>query len=224
MRWDLLLLFRHGMAGVSLGLAVVYGLVLYYFRDAVTEEVIVLLVFSDPVMMGFIFIGAIVLLEKDAGTFQALIVNPLKTWQYLISKAICLTFLALPVVFAIMAVSVAPVGNLFSLIAGVLLTSVFFVFIGFSGAARVSTFNQYIIVVPVLLLPLCLPLLTLVMGRHSFLWYLVPTQAALDLMLRSFGPIQGIPTILLTAYLSLWILAAYIIAEYSFNKYIKLKP
>ncbi len=52
-------------------------------------------------MLGFIFIGVMVLYEKGQHTLQALSVCPIKFENYIWSKVISLTILALPICFGI---------------------------------------------------------------------------------------------------------------------------
>ena len=220
MRWDMVLLYRQGLVWVSLFIATLYGISLYYFKEVMPVEVVVLLIFSDPVMVGFIFIGAVTLLEKEANTFQALIVNPLKQWQYLWSKALCLTIVAFPITIVMVWAVGFSLQNMVLLLPGVGLTSVFFVFLGFAGAARVHTFNQYIIVIPIFLLPLCVPLVQL-LGVYPGDWiFIVPTQASIELIRGAFVYLSSPILLYSILYLLFSTGMAYLYARYSFEKYI----
>ena len=220
MRWDFLLLYRHGLVWVSLFIALLYGTILFYFRGLTSLEMVTLLIFSDPVMMGFIFIGAITMLEKDAGTFQAIIVSPLRVWQYLWSKALCLTLVAMPLSMVMVVASGHGFEYAYYLLPGVGLSSVFFVFLGFSGAARVFTFNQYIIIIPLFLLPLCFPLVQLA-GINPGDWiYLIPTQASITIIQGMFIKTPAYLMASAITYLLFCTLLAFLYARHSFKKYI----
>lgn len=65
------------------------------FRDALAP----LLLFSDPALIGLVFIGVLIFVAKDEGALRAYLVTPGRTWEYLLSKALGLATLA--VLFAL---------------------------------------------------------------------------------------------------------------------------
>lgn len=59
LKWDLLLLVKYGILPVAIGIGAMYIALIYLF--ALPPQIIVFLIFSDPSMMGFVFIGVMVL-------------------------------------------------------------------------------------------------------------------------------------------------------------------
>lgn len=112
--------------------------------------------------------------------------------------------------------------NLFHLFTAVLLTSVLFVFIGFIGVANIRTFNQYILIIPLYLLPLFLPLLNYVGITNCYLFYILPTQAAVFLFEAAIRPVSTGQYIYAVLWLPLSIYFTYRIALYRFNKFIRI--
>jgi fluoroquinolone transport system permease protein len=182
------------------------------------DEVLVLIIFSDPVMIGFIFVAALVLFEKGSGTINALIVTPLRKTEYLISKVISLGIIA-----TVCSLVVAMTGhgwrmNYFLFIYGVVFTSSIFTLIGFIGVSRVRSMNQFVIIIPVFLVPFILPLLNFFNLTDSWILYLIPTQAFLDLL---WAAMHGLPPgriIFALIYLPLWLGLAYYFALRAFDR------
>lgn len=218
--WDLKLQARNGILTVAVFIAVFYTAFFLLLGLRGKDNVLIALIFSDPTFLGFIFIGVLVLFEKSANTLQALVVTPVKIWQYLFSKAISLTLINSIICFAMVFASHGFQFNYFWFSVAVLLSSVFFIFLGFIGVAKVKTFNQYIIVIPLFIAPLSLPYLYLFGVSDSWLLYILPTQGALLLFLGAFEKIVLADAVYAVSYLILFIWIAYRIAKQLFLKHI----
>lgn len=215
-KWDLLLLYRQNLIFVALFIAAAYTAILLYFRHLQLQELVVGLIFSDPVMLGFIFIGVLILFEKDGNILQAINVTPVKKWQYLWSKAVSLTVVALPIAIVMQYAGYS--GNIqpvFMIIA-VVLTSLLFVFLGVIGAVKVKTFNQYILIFPLFLMPMLLPLLDYFNVFSSNLFYLIPTHATLLLMKASVSEVTFFDMAYSIVFLVLSVVTAYFVARNTF--------
>lgn len=72
----------------------VYILLIYFLKDfGNLDKFTTLLIYNDPAIIGFIFIGVSIILEKDQGLLPALFVTPLNHHIYLISRIITLSIL-----------------------------------------------------------------------------------------------------------------------------------
>ncbi|WP_437300184.1 ABC transporter permease [Sorangium sp. So ce426] len=218
--WDLKLQARYNIVAVACVVTALYILLFRALPAAGTEEILVLLLYTDPSMLGFMFIGALVLFEKDANILRAITVTPLRRWQYLWSKAISLTLIAVPASVVMALAAGGAVANWGFLILAIVLSSLLFVMLGFTGVARVTTFNQYIIVVPLFLAPLCLPLLGLFGVMDAFWFYIIPSQASLILFEAAFRAVSPAKLAYAALYLALWIGIAYAAAARSFEVHI----
>lgn len=168
---------------MAIGIGALYIALIYILN--IPPNIIALLIFSDPSMMGFIFIGVMVLFEKQAGTSSALVVTPLRPWQYLLSKSVSLTIPAL-IVSITMTYASRESANLLLVIVAVFLTSVLFLLLGFIGAQRVRTFNQYILIIPMFIAPFCIPIIDYFGLWESPLMWIIPTQSSLILLKAAF--------------------------------------
>jgi fluoroquinolone transport system permease protein len=218
--WDLKLQVRNSILTVAVFIAVFYTAIFLLLGLRGKDDVLIALIFSDPTFMGFIFTGVLVLFEKSANTLQALVVTPVKIWQYLFSKAISLTVISSIICFAMVFASHGFHFNYFWFIIATFLSSVLFIFLGFIGATKVKTFNQYIIVIPLFIAPLSLPYLYFFGVSDSWLFYILPTQGALILFRGAFEKIALGDSIYALAYLSLSIWIAYRISKHLFLKHI----
>jgi fluoroquinolone transport system permease protein len=187
LKWDLILLVKYGILPVATGIGALYIVLIYLLN--IPNNIVALLIFSDPSMMGFIFIGVMVLFEKQAGTSSVLVVTPLQPWQYLLSKSISLSIPAVIVALSMVLASQSG-GSYVIVTVAVVLTSILFLLLGFVGAQRVKTFNQYILIIPMFLAPFCIPLVDYFGLWQSHLMWIIPTHSSLKLLSGAFGDIK----------------------------------
>ena len=218
--WDLRLQVKYQILTVA---AIVTALYIALFKLLVREEfdeLLILLIFTDPAMLGFIFIGALVLFEKSSNTLDALVVTPLRMQEYLISKAISLSIIA-TVCALLMAIAGHGINfNYLPFIYSVLMTSAIVTLLGFYGASRINSFNQYFILIPIFLTPLALPLLNLFGITDSLFLYALPTQATLNLLRASFHPIPAGDMLYSLTFLPLFLVLSYFLAAHAFKRHI----
>jgi fluoroquinolone transport system permease protein len=218
--WDLRLQVRYQIVTVAAIVTLLYVGIFRALPAARSDTLLILLVFSDPSMLGFIFIGALVLFERGANTLQAVVTTPLSSSQYLWSKALSLTLIAVPSGFAMVLAAHGPGFNFLALLAALTLTSLLFVFLGFVGVARVRTVNEYLLIVPVFFLPLVLPVLGL-LGIETRAFYAIPSQASLILFQASFEPRPAGEIVYAVSFLLAALAAAFSWALRSFARYVR---
>lgn len=218
--WDLRLAVKYNIVAVALLVTAVYTVLFRMLSFNYKDDFLIILIFSDPVMLGFVFIGVLVLFEKGANTLQAVVVTPLRAWQYLWSKTISLTLIATACSFVLALVGHGWKLNYVYLALAVLLSSALFVLIGFVGVARVSTFNQYIIIVPLFLAPMALPFLNFFEVTNTYWFYLIPSQASLILFRATFKSGETPEIAYAVLYLGMWLASAYFVARKSFAVHI----
>ncbi len=221
---DLVLIIRNKILLVAVVITALYTGILQVLPEENFTMIVTTLIFTDPVMLGFMFIGVMVLFEKSGNTLQAMSVSPVRPAEYLWSKATALTLIALA---AGLIMAVAGVGVRFHaghLVAAIVFSSLLFVFVGFVGVSKVNTFNQYFIIIPLFMVPGFLPFLNYFGITDTWLLHFIPTQAALILFTAAFGE-SGAVTIHETIYafiylpLSIWL--AFLWAQSHWNKIIE---
>lgn len=218
--WDLKLQIRNNILTVAIVIAVLYTSIFLLLNLKGYDDILAALIFSDPAVMGFLFIGVLVLFEKNANTLEALVVTPAKIWHYLFAKAISLSIIALIICFAMVFAGHGFNLNYGYFILAALLSSILYILIGFIGVARVNSFNQYIIIIPLFLTPIFLPYLNFFNVTDTYLFYIIPTQASLLLFKAAFSEIGVFDIIYSISYLIVCIYISYRLAKKQFIKYI----
>ena len=103
LRWDLRFQARYGFFLLYGFLTIFYTMVLFAIPQSWKEKAAAILIFSDPAAMGLFFMGAIVLLEKSQKVTSYFAITPLKAAEYVWSKVLSLSAIALVVATALAA-------------------------------------------------------------------------------------------------------------------------
>ena len=199
---DIKFQINHGFYIIYTILTLIYIIVIRQLPDEYKMLIVPLIVFSDPSLLGFFFIGGIVMLEKEQGVLDYLIVTPLRTKEYLLAKVLSLTTLATIAGFCITITSSSKSVNYFLLLIGILLTSIFFTLYGFIVAANCNTINQYFINMIPYMLIIILPCFSLFFDyKYFFLFNIFPSVSGLNVILGAFNGLSIIEGILYGIYL-----------------------
>lgn len=206
-KWDFTLQIRYNIITIAIILSVLYILLLKLLPYSNLDSLLMMLILSDPTMFGVLFVGVLILYEKDNNTLNALIVTPIKPWQYLWSKALSLTLIAMPIALAIAIFGHGININYGYLLISLIFTSIMFVFLGAVVILKSDSFYQFIIKFAVYTIPVSIPVLGLFNLVHSNLYYLIPTQATILLLKAGFNyPVKPWQIIYATSYLMVWLI------------------
>ncbi len=211
--WDIKLLVKSGVVAVGLGITAIYMLIIYFTDLKDADQWMIVLLFSDPVMYGFLFSAIIVLFEKDIHIHQVLAITPLPQSYYLISKSIAFSILALLCCLPMLFLYQPQNPHWLYLILAIVLASVLFTLIGIIGALLTRNFNHFILLIPMVLAPVALPFLSFFDLISHALFYLIPTQACLLLFQAGFNPIANGQLIYAIAYQVLFIVMMFVFAQ-----------
>ena len=99
--------------------------------------------FSDPSVLGLFFVGGMLLLEKEQGILQSIVVTPLRPVEYVTGKILSLSLVALFAGFLITKLSITQSVHYGLLFIGILLTSCFFTQMGILVACRSKSINAF---------------------------------------------------------------------------------
>lgn len=178
--------YRHGIYAAYAVVVALYAALLLSAGPALPAWVAPLLIFVDPAGVGFIFLGALMLLERSEGVRLALAASPVGATDYLVSKLVTLTAMALVASIVLIAVGHQSADAPLVLLA-VALTSVMYVGIGVVCARRFATVNGYLIGAGALLTPLVAPGFLAFLDPLPAPLLLWPAVAQLRLMLIGLG-------------------------------------
>ena len=209
---DIKFQIKQGFYLVYLIITIMYLIILSMLPENVLTIALPLVVFSDPSVLGLFFIGGIILLEKSQGVIMVMVVSPLRTEEYVLAKAISLALISAIAAIAITALS--PINNVNwpLMIISTILTAGLFTLCGIMINAGCNNVNQYMVkTIPYMLL-FILPCFSLLGFEYSYLFTVVPSVAALRLLLGAYHGIIWYEALGLALYL---VLMNYVFFRYS---------
>jgi fluoroquinolone transport system permease protein len=176
------------------GMTGVYVLLIYFLKDVGNlEKFITLLIYNDPAIIGFIFIGISIILEKDQEVLPALFVTPLNPHNYLVSRIITLSTLGFMGALAMLLAAKGTSFNLLHFSVGAFSTCVLFCLLGIFIVSRTTEILHFLLRGIPLLILMSLPLLNYFELTNLSFLKLFPVQGGLNLMVNSYreSPILG---------------------------------
>lgn len=217
-KFDIIFQLKQGFYLIYAILTAIYLLILFYLPQQVRAEVTAYLILSDTSIMGLVFVGAIVLLEKQQNILQSMFITPLKLSTYLWSKAISLTFIALAVSTAIGIIPGGMKNNIPGLFISVIGSSLFFTFLGLGISAGANTLNQYLAGIMVGGLIMVAPIVLFFLTPQ--IAFIFPINAAVELLLGKILTLTFEKVLINGFILAIWTTAAYLFAYKRFEKQI----
>lgn len=181
---------KQGFFIIYLIISFLYLLVLTQIPETYRHIAVPLVIFSDPSVLGLFFIGGMLLLEKEQGILQSIVVTPLESIEYVISKVASLSIIAVLAGLLISLLTYSGSVNYGYLLMGILLTSFFFTQIGILIACRSRTINEFFLRMVPWMLGLMAPAFLLIPFRDAAVLNLFPTTACLRLV---YGAYHGNP-------------------------------
>lgn len=220
---EIALQWRQGFWLVYFVVTAIYIIVLFNLPEKNRMLVSLILILTDTTMLGVLFIGALVLLEKQQAVIQSLFVTPLEPSRYIWSKTISLSLIA--VTMSILIYLPAWHFNLYTLLllATIAFTAATFVMLGLGLAARVDTINKYFGVQMGVSMLLILPVIPYLLLDQHPLFLFLPYVASLDLMLGAREPLPLWRILLDIILLVAWGYVAYRFALRRVSRYLVYK-
>jgi len=218
--YDIKFQIRHGFYYAYALVSLLYIVFIRVMPADAREYLSIIVLLTDPTVLGFFFIGGIVLLEKDQNIFASLFITPLSLKEYVAAKLASLTMLSL-LSSSVIATFAAPGSfNPLLLAVSVVSSSVFFTLAGLALAARVKKINGYIIASPFFLTPFILPLLEFMKLFSSPLFSLLPGYSSVKLLSGAYYGITPVEALYSITLIIIWDVLAYVWACSWFRKYI----
>ncbi len=192
LRLDVLLQSRSKLYGIGIGVALTLGLVgRFFFADEQAGRVLAAFYLLGVGSTTYVFGASLVLLERTQGTLHALRATPLTSSAYLSSKVITLTGFALVESAIVYAVAFWGVPlNPWPLVFGVASLGVVYTLVGMGQVAAHDSVTSFLMPGALIVGSLLqLPFMYVLGVGPPGLWYAVPTQGPLLLMLGGFEPL-----------------------------------
>lgn len=185
-RNDLRLQFRYGIYFAYAFVIAFYIAVLTQAADFLPGWVPAMIIYTDPSVVGFFFLGALMMLEKAEFTRSALAMTPITAADYFWSKCITLTGLATLSV-GILSPFLHEGANIPLLMIVAALTSIHFIGIGVPAAMWFKTVTSYLIGAAGWLIPLMGPSFIALMDPMPSWAMLIPWASQFKLVLVATG-------------------------------------
>jgi len=186
-KWQFLIFQRNNLISMIVGITAFYVLIIYLIKDFQNvEKFITLLIYNDPALVGFIFIGISIILEKDQDVLPALFVTPLNQHIYLISRIITLSAIGF---FGALAMVLTAKGTTFNFLhfsVGAFSTCVLFSLMGIFIVSYTTEILHFLLRAVPLLIFMSLPLLNYFELTDLSFLKLFPVQGGLNLMVNSY--------------------------------------
>jgi fluoroquinolone transport system permease protein len=219
LKYDLNIQLRSGYWTVYGVIALVYILIMVNLPVNIRDEVAVGLIYMDTSVLGLIFVGALVLLEKQQGVLHSLSVTPLSLNKYLFSKVISLTVLSAVISSLLWIIPLWSFNGYGFILSGVLLSSIAFTLFGLGFAAGAETFNQFLFRIFAGSMIFSLPVLPMVFLPNTGWLIFLPSNAALDLFIRVTKDNFSVVQLLDLLILIFWIFILRIFAAKQFIRH-----
>jgi fluoroquinolone transport system permease protein len=176
---------RNGLYGIYGAVNLFYLFLLGYVPEEGKELALTMIIFSDPTVLGMIFIGAFILLEKVGGVTEGIAISPLGAQRYIIGKVASMGLISL-ITSLVLAMSVKGIQfNVGGFVLTVIVSSMLFTMLGILTAVYTQTINHYLVVIIGIGTILTLPLLDYFKLINIPLARLVPTYQVFGLIEKS---------------------------------------
>ncbi|MUK90336.1 hypothetical protein GMD78_18340 [Ornithinibacillus sp. L9] len=222
-KMDVTFQIRHGFYYAYALVSLFYIGILMYVPKSIIHDTSIFIIFTDPSVLGFFFVGGLILLERSQSIFPSLFISSISIHEYVWSKVLSLTCLAIISSLVIFSVIHLNSFDFFPFILAVVFCSVFFTLIGIVLSVRVESINAFLYMSPIFVVLFYLPLVSFFNVYDSILFYLLPTQAVLVLLEGSLTELSLGMYIYAIITSCIWIALAYGWAYYSMNRFIKYK-
>lgn len=220
LRQDIRFELRHGIYTVYAAVCGMYLLLLLSMPQSIRLVISPLLIFTDPAVLGFFFMGGMVLLERKQDVLSSLFVTPISPAQYVLSKALSLSFLSLGTAFLIVLPFFIRDLHLLPFFLGVLLTAMLVGLLSIPFAVNAESLNEYFLSSGLFMVVFMPPLIEYFLQSGNKLFLVFPTQASIVLIRGGFSGISPTAQLAAAAYLLIWIAAAWVLANRSVHRYI----
>ncbi|MEM9920175.1 MAG: hypothetical protein AAF990_18910 [Bacteroidota bacterium] len=187
MKWQFLILFRNQLIYISIGVTLIYALVFFLIKDlGHQEKILTMLVYNDPAVIGLLFVGISILLEKKNNVLSAIFVSPSNLHIYLWARVLCLTIIGWICALAMALFALGFSFSIFHFSIGIMGVCILCSLLGICVVGFSSNFILYLLKSVFFLLLLSTPLLNYFGATDIGLLYYTPIQPSLNLLSNAY--------------------------------------
>lgn len=220
---DLRFQLKQGFYTIYLAISVLYIVVLYCFPMELRRIIAPLCAFSDPAIVGMLFTGAQLMLEKSQGVLSYIAITPLAPREYIGAKVLSFGIFGSVMTLLIALTTIGFHFNLFYYLAGIVLTSTMFTSVGVIVGVKSRSMNEFIVKLTLPLIIFTLPCLGIIGFKYSLILEIFPSLPALEVVFAAFNSLAPLKVIMYLLYVLLWDIFLIKEAVASFAGYLVLK-
>ena len=221
-QWDIVRQFRSGFYYASAFFVLVWAAVFVPIPEGVLDLGLLLpvLLLGNLAVVGFYYVGALVLLEKSEGSLSGIVVSPLRDSEYLLGKVISLSGLAILESGLLVALIYGVGRRPLLLLSGMLLLSGLYVLVGFMAIIRYDSINEFLLPSMLMVTVLMAPAVDYFGLWPSPLFYLHPVQPMLLLMRGAFAPVPAWQVVYGFVGSAVWLAVGFVLARQVFRRFV----
>jgi fluoroquinolone transport system permease protein len=222
-RLDARLQFRYGLYAVTAIVVAVWAVALWFFAEGLRPHAALLVpvfVTGNLLMTTFYFVAALVLFEKGEGSLSAIATTPLRDGEYLLSKVLSLTALALVESLVIVALLSGAQARWGLLLPASALLAAIYTTLGFIAIVRHDSINEFLIPSIGYVFALVLPLVGHFGLVDSVFFLPHPMEMALLLMRGAYAPEPVWKIVVALVGLVAWFAATFLWARRRFDRFV----
>ena len=213
LKWDVLLLNRNNFFMLGAIVAAIYIGVFYLIKPIGNLTILlVVLIFNDPIVTGYLFAAILLLFDKNQNTLQAISVLPLTINKYLLSKAIILSVLATVTSFIMAYATKGIYFNHIHLLFATFFSAFIFSCFGFAISAVSKTFNQLLFYSIPFFIISAVPFLSIFEYGEIEYFLLFPSAGGIGIIKASFDEVAFTRAVFLYVHLLCWSIISWWIA------------
>jgi len=186
-KWQFLIFQRNNLIAMIVGMTAFYVVIIYFLKDLGNiEKFITLLILNDPSLIGFMFIGLSIILDKDQEVLPALFVTPINHHYYLISRILILSGMSVICTLGMVLMAKGTSFNPIHFSIGTFSTCVVFAFLGIYVVSYTTDILHFVLRSVPLMILMSLPLLNYFEFTDLSVLKIIPLQGALLLIDNSY--------------------------------------
>lgn len=216
---------KYHILSASFVVALIWIGVLHFAAVNNLDTFFPLLLFMDATMMAILMVGVTMFFEKQEGTLKTLLVSPINKFEYILAKSfanIISNFITLVLLYAYALFFRDLSISFFTLLAVVLLISLFHSFLGFILMYYARDFTSMLMGMMAYMLLMGIPVILNEIGVWTGdlvdkLFLILPTKASSTLLFATTGLAERGEVILSAAYLVIASIVLFYVVQHKFD-------
>lgn len=219
LRWEMQLQYRHYFFHAAIILSLVWVGLFQFLSEDLARVWMPVLIFTDIGTIGLTFVVGVLFLDKRQDTLSVISVMPISTALWITVKVLALSILSTVCGLVLVVLHLNEV-NWLQVVPVVFATAMFYTLLGFLIACPFDKLTSYFLLMALTLAITQIPLLAYFEIYSSPLFWLIPTQAILNLLAGSLSSMSAISFLGNFLLLSFWIMLLFWFSIRAFHKYV----